>query len=66
MQPHHSKTIQNVKEYFERDPEVQALLLSGSIAHGFESSASDVDIMIFVSEVTIPIIGLYSFCWIVS
>lgn len=33
-----------------RDPDVLALLLSGSIAHGFESAASDVDIMIFVSE----------------
>lgn len=50
MYPHHSQTIQNVKEHFERDPEVQALLLSGSIAHGFETSTSDVDIMIFVSE----------------
>ena len=50
MYLHHSQTIQNVKAYFERDPEVQALLLSGSIAHGFQSPASDVDIMIFVSE----------------
>src|ERR1043166_4206757 len=50
MYPHHSQTIQNVKEYFQRDPEVQALLLSGSIAHGLESSTSDVDIMIFISE----------------
>ena len=50
MHPHHSQTIQNVKEYFERDPEVLALLLSGSIAHGFESATSDVDIMIFLSE----------------
>ena len=50
MYTHHSQSIQNVKEYFERDLEVRALLLSGSIAHGFESPASDVDIMIFVSE----------------
>lgn len=50
MQSHHSQSIQNVKEYFERDPEVLALLLSGSIAHGFQSLTSDVDIMIFVSE----------------
>jgi predicted nucleotidyltransferase len=49
MHPHHIQTIQNVKEYFERDPEVLALLLSGSLAHGFESSTSDVDIMIFIS-----------------
>jgi len=50
MHLHHSQTIQNVKEYFERDPEVLALLLSGSIAHGFESESSDVDILIFLSE----------------
>src|SRR5512142_349056 len=50
MHPHHIQSIQNVKEYFEREPEVLALLLSGSIAHGFESPTSDVDIMIFVSE----------------
>ena len=50
MHPHHSQSIENVKEYFQRDPEVQALLLSGSIAHGFESAASDVDMMIFVSD----------------
>jgi predicted nucleotidyltransferase len=50
MHSHHTQTIQNVKEYFERDPEVLALLLSGSIAHGFQSLTSDVDIMIFVSE----------------
>jgi predicted nucleotidyltransferase len=50
MHPHHIQSIQNVKEYFERDAEVLALLLSGSIAHGFESPTSDVDIMIFVSE----------------
>lgn len=50
MHPHHRQSIQNVKEYFERETEVQALLLSGSIAHGFESATSDVDLMIFISE----------------
>jgi predicted nucleotidyltransferase len=50
MHPHHSQSIQNVTEYFQHDPEVLALLLSGSIAHGFESFTSDVDIMIFVFE----------------
>ncbi|HEX9330475.1 MAG TPA: nucleotidyltransferase domain-containing protein [Anaerolineales bacterium] len=50
MHPHHSQSIQNVTEYFQRDPEVLALLLSGSIAHGFQSATSDVDLMIFVSE----------------
>jgi len=50
MHPQHSQTIQNVKEYFKRDPQVLALLLTGSIAHGFETPTSDVDIMIFLSE----------------
>ncbi len=50
MYTHHIQSIQNVRGYFQRDPEVLALLLSGSIAHGFESPTSDVDIMIFVSE----------------
>src|SRR5215211_1555606 len=50
MYPHHTESIQNVKEYFQRDPEVLALLLSGSIAHGFQSPTSDVDIMIILSE----------------
>lgn len=50
MHPHHVQSIQNAKEYFQRDLEALALLLSGSIAHGFQSATSDVDIMIFVSE----------------
>lgn len=50
MYPHHSQSIQNVTEYFRRDSEVLALLLGGSIAHGFETSSSDVDIMIIVSD----------------
>jgi predicted nucleotidyltransferase len=50
MEPHHSQTIQNVIDHFQRDPQVLALLLSGSLAHGFQTSTSDVDIMIFISE----------------
>ncbi len=50
MYPHHTQSIQNVTDYFQRDPEVMALLLGGSIAHGFETPSSDVDIMIFVSD----------------
>ena len=50
MFPHHTQTIKNITSYFQRQPEVKALLLGGSIAHGFQSAASDVDIMIFLSE----------------
>ncbi len=50
MYPHHLRSIQNVTEYFQRDPEMLALLLGGSIAHGFETPTSDIDLMIFVSD----------------
>jgi polymorphic toxin system nucleotidyltransferase-like protein len=49
MYPHHTQSIQNVTDYFQRDPEVLALLLGGSLAHGFETETSDIDLMIFVS-----------------
>jgi hypothetical protein len=50
MYSHHEQTIQNVVEHFTHEPGVQALLLAGSIAHGFESADSDVDILIVVTE----------------
>src|SRR3712207_4287705 len=50
MYPHHEETIRRVVEHFEAQPEVRALLLGGSIAHGFASAESDVDIMIIVDE----------------
>ena len=50
MQPHHTTSIQRITEYFQHDSEVLALLLGGSIAHGFETPSSDIDLMIFVSD----------------
>jgi len=50
MHSHHTQSIQNVTEYFQRDPEVLALLLGGSIAHGFETPSSDIDVLIIVSD----------------
>jgi predicted nucleotidyltransferase len=50
MQPHHHESINNVVEYFKQQPEAQALLLAGSLAHGFGIPSSDVDILILVSE----------------
>jgi Nucleotidyltransferase domain len=47
---HHQKAIERVTERFRADPEVQALLLGGSIAHGFESPESDVDLLIVVAD----------------
>lgn len=50
MHPHHLHSIENVTRHFASDPEVQALLLGGSLAHGFASPISDVDVMIIVSD----------------
>jgi predicted nucleotidyltransferase len=50
MFPHHEATIQRTIAYFQGQPNVRALLLGGSIAHGFAMATSDVDIMIVVSD----------------
>jgi predicted nucleotidyltransferase len=50
MHPHHQAAIERVTEQLRGDPEVQALLLGGSIAHGFEGPGSDVDLLIVVSD----------------
>ncbi len=46
--PHQRTTIDRVHAHFAADPTVVALLLTGSIAHGFATAASDVDIVIVV------------------
>jgi predicted nucleotidyltransferase len=48
--PHHAETLLNTIEHFSKDPEVTGLILAGSIAHGFFSPDSDVDVMILVSD----------------
>jgi hypothetical protein len=50
MRPHHEESIRNTVDYFRQLPEVEALLLGGSIAHGLAGPASDVDVMILVSD----------------
>jgi len=49
-QPHHEATIQRTIDHFQAQPEVLALLLGGSIAHGWAQPTSDVDILIIVSD----------------
>ncbi|MCZ7545015.1 MAG: nucleotidyltransferase domain-containing protein [Anaerolineae bacterium] len=41
--------MQRVVAHFQRDPEVRALILGGSLAHGFARPDSDIDILIVVS-----------------
>src|SRR6187431_3707972 len=50
MFPHHASTLRRTIEHFEQTPGVLGLLLGGSIAHGFCTEGSDVDVMIVVSD----------------
>lgn len=50
MYNHHKQSINNVVDKLSNQDEVLAILLSGSIAHGFEEVHSDVDIMIIIDE----------------
>ncbi|KAL2117690.1 hypothetical protein VTJ04DRAFT_7350 [Mycothermus thermophilus] len=50
MHPHHAATLTNSVAYFSANPDVQAILLSGSIAHGFETASSDVDLLIVLTD----------------
>jgi predicted nucleotidyltransferase len=47
--PHHLDTLRRTAAHLEAQPEVVALLLAGSLAHGFATAASDVDIVIVVT-----------------
>jgi Nucleotidyltransferase domain len=50
LQPHHERAIAAVTEQLRADPTVKALLLGGSLAHGFDRPESDVDLAIVVDE----------------
>ena len=50
MYPHQAATIQRVVDHFRGDVELEALLLGGSVAHGFARTDSDVDVMFVVAE----------------
>jgi predicted nucleotidyltransferase len=50
MYSHHQATIQRTIAHFQAQADVRALLLGGSIAHGFAAATSDVDVMIVVSD----------------
>jgi hypothetical protein len=50
MFPHHLETLERTSEHFSKQSGVSGLVLGGSIAHGFASAESDLDVMIVVSE----------------
>lgn len=48
MENHHAQSITNLVHEFEPDPVVLALLLGGSLAHGFARPDSDIDVTFVV------------------
>ncbi|RCW54615.1 MULTISPECIES: nucleotidyltransferase domain-containing protein [Halanaerobium] len=50
MYQHHKKTLENLKNKIIENTDIKALLLCGSIAHGFERESSDLDVLFIVSK----------------
>lgn len=50
MHPHHRESSARVAERIAADPEVRALILGGSVAHGFAAPGSDIDVMLVVAD----------------
>jgi predicted nucleotidyltransferase len=48
MHQHHSQSIQNLVTAFGKDPTIEAILLGGSLAHGYARPDSDIDVTIVV------------------
>lgn len=49
MYEHHKRAIENLKKYYEGDPEVLGVVLGGSVAKGLERPDSDIDGMVIVT-----------------
>ena len=50
MESHRQESIQKFLEIYKKDPNILAILLGGSIAHGFAQSDSDIDLLIVVDS----------------
>ncbi|MEJ2614699.1 MAG: nucleotidyltransferase domain-containing protein [Ignavibacteriaceae bacterium] len=50
MEKHHEESIDKFLEIYKKDTSISAILLGGSIAHGFASSDADIDICLIVSN----------------
>lgn len=49
MYEHHKRAIENLKKYYEGDPEILGVVLGGSVAKGLERPDSDIDGMVIVT-----------------
>ncbi|MFC6334209.1 nucleotidyltransferase domain-containing protein [Paenibacillus septentrionalis] len=50
MYPHHQIAINAITDKLKIRPEVQGVIIGGSVAHGFANESSDIDIMIVYSD----------------
>ncbi len=50
MYAHHEQTIEKIKDAFTDREDILAVLLGGSVAHGFCTEISDIDIMLIISD----------------
>lgn len=50
MYKHHQDTVDNLVHQFKAREDISALIVGGSIAHGFAKETSDVDIMLLISD----------------
>ncbi len=50
MLPHHARSIENLTSALADEPSILALILGGSLAHGFARPDSDIDVTLVVSS----------------
>lgn len=50
MKKHHQESIEKFLERYPKNSSILAILLGGSIAHGFEKPDSDIDVFILVAQ----------------
>lgn len=50
MYQHHTDAIKRICAKLQKDPAVKAVIIGGSVAHGFAGPSSDIDIMIVLDE----------------
>ncbi|MEX3018576.1 nucleotidyltransferase domain-containing protein [Kluyvera sp. STS39-E] len=51
MYPHHKDAIDKAIQKLSKDKKILAVILGGSVAHGFAAESSDIDLMLVLSEV---------------
>jgi predicted nucleotidyltransferase len=49
MEQHHMEAVEKFLDIYKKDKTILAILLGGSIAHGFETYGSDIDLLLIVN-----------------